>query len=106
MTGQLISDLKQQVPKENIAYKVHFSLAKLVEEIAINARVKKIAFSGGVMQNALLVDLLTEQLKDTYELFFHQQLSPNDECISFGQLAFVHLSSATEHKILLKAETN
>ena len=106
MTEQLISDVKQHVPKETIAYKVHLSLVKLVEQIALNAGLKRIAFSGGVMQNTLLVDLLIDQLTDKFELFFHQQLSPNDECISFGQLAFVHFSSATENKILLKAETN
>ncbi len=106
MTGQLMSDLKQQVPKENIAYKVHLSLAKLVEQIAINANVKKIAFSGGVMQNALLVDLLADRLKENYELFFHQQLSPNDENISFGQLAFVHFSSVKNNRNLLQAVTN
>ena len=106
MTGQLISDLKQQMPKENIAYKVHLSLAYLVEQMAMNAGVKKIAFSGGVMQNALLVDLLTDRLKENYELFFHQQLSPNDENISFGQLAFVHFSSVKNNRNLLQAVTN
>ncbi|MBK8087870.1 MAG: hypothetical protein IPK31_07945 [Chitinophagaceae bacterium] len=58
------------------------------------------------MQNALLVDLLTDRLKENYELFFHQQLSPNDECISFGQLAFVHFSSVKNNRNLLQAVTN
>lgn len=104
-TGQLVNDLIQQVPKETIAYKVHLSLAKLVEQVAAAAAVKKIAFSGGVLQNALLVDLLIEQLKENYELFFHRQLSPNDECISFGQLACVHLSSKRNNRNLLQAVT-
>lgn len=106
LTKQLMSDLTQQVPKENIAYKVHLSLAKLVEQVAVHAGVKQIAFSGGVMQNTLLVDLLTDQLNENYELFFHQQLSPNDECISFGQLAFVHFSSAKNKINLQHAVTN
>jgi len=106
MTEQLMDDLKQAVPKEKIAYKVHLSLVKLVERMAGNAGVKQIAFSGGVMQNALLVDLLTDELKEKFELFFHQQLSPNDECISFGQLAYVHLSSEKNNKARLQAVTN
>lgn len=91
---QLMRDLKNNVAKEVIAYKVHASLAKLVEKAAVNAGVKKIAFSGGVMQNALLVDLLTGLLKDRFELYFHKQLSPNDECISFGQLAMMQISAS------------
>ncbi len=91
---QLMKDLKNNVEKEVIAYKVHVSLAKLVEKAAVNAGVKKIAFSGGVMQNALLVDLLTGLLKDRFELYFHKQLSPNDECISFGQLAMMQISAS------------
>ncbi|MFT3846268.1 MAG: carbamoyltransferase HypF [Lacibacter sp.] len=90
---QVVNDLKQKVSKEVIAYKVHLSLAKLVERAAINSGVKKIAFSGGVMQNALLVDLLNGTLKNNFDLYFHKQLSPNDECISFGQLAMIQMAS-------------
>jgi hydrogenase maturation factor HypF (carbamoyltransferase family) len=72
--------------------------------------IKKLAFSGGVFQNALLVDLLHEKLRKTHELYFHQQLSPNDECISFGQLAWmkirdikqVNKNKLTDKKTLIK----
>jgi hydrogenase maturation protein HypF len=68
----------------------------LIESIASTAGVKKICFSGGVLQNALLVDLIIDTLGQEFQLFFHQRLSPNDECISFGQLAMLHLSVANE----------
>ena len=51
------------------------------------------AFSGGVFQNALLVDFIIELLQHKKQLFFHQQLSPNDECIGFGQLAWYNIQS-------------
>ena len=101
---ELIIDINQNLPKEKIAFKIHLSLARLIESVAINAGVKKIAFSGGVMQNALLVDLLIDTLSDKFELFFHQQLSPNDECISFGQLAYMQLNLKTVSNTLKKTE--
>lgn len=99
---QLAEDLLKGIAKEQIAYSLHLSLAKLVKQLAITAVVQKIAFSGGVFQNALLVDLLKTELKDDHMLYFHQQLSPNDECIAFGQLAHVHLQ--LKKKELIKNE--
>jgi hydrogenase maturation protein HypF len=72
-------------------------LAKAIAKISTHFFIDKLAFSGSVFQNALLTDLILEQLQQKRELFFHQQLSPNDECISLGQLAwyskFYHSSS-------------
>ncbi len=87
MIEELLRDLKNQVDKNLIARKVFVSLAMLIKNVAARSGVTKIAFSGGVFQNALLVDLVTELLQDEASLYFHRQLSPNDECISFGQLA-------------------
>ncbi len=81
----IVMDLQKDKPVSYIAAKFHFSLVKLIEIIADHLKIRKIAFSGGVFQNGLLVDLIIHHLPD-YELYFHQQLSPNDECISFGQL--------------------
>jgi hypothetical protein len=39
-------------------------------------------------KNALLVDLLVRHLSKDFHLYFHRQLSPNDENISFGQLNY------------------
>ena len=72
----------------------HFLLVKYIEQIAITQRIKKIAFSGGVFQNGLLVDLLHYYLGKNYDLFFHQQISPNDENISFGQLVAYQIRNA------------
>ena len=57
-----------------------------VKIVANNLKIKQIAFSGGVFQNGLLVDLIQHHLAEDFDLYFHQQLSPNDENISFGQL--------------------
>lgn len=88
---QVMTDRHRGTPLAEIAYKVHLALANLVEQIAMNAGVQHIAFSGGVMQNALLVDLLMQRLGKKYQLWFHRRLSPNDECIAAGQLAWMYL---------------
>lgn len=73
------------VPK--ICRKVFFSLARLVGQLSDYHSIDRIAFSGGVFQNALLVDMIKKSLNGKKHLYFHVQLSPNDECIGFGQIA-------------------
>lgn len=82
----ILMDLQKGKAKDFIAAKFHFSLMKIIKIVANNLKIEKIAFSGGVFQNGLLVDLIQHHLKSDFQLFFHQQLSPNDENISFGQL--------------------
>jgi hydrogenase maturation protein HypF len=105
MLQAIVDDISNDIEKNVIAYKVHLSLARLVKQVAAEHGLRRIAFSGGVMQNALLADLLIDELSSDHKLFFHQQLSPNDECISFGQLAYFYinekLSVAAENKIEL-----
>jgi hydrogenase maturation protein HypF len=84
----IVFDLKKGKNKDLIAAKFHVSLVKIIQKVARNVGCKKLAFSGGVFQNSLLVDLIIHHLDSEFDLFFHQQLSPNDECISFGQLFF------------------
>jgi hydrogenase maturation protein HypF len=91
MIHEIQDEIRRGINKSAIAYKVHLTLAKMVRRIAENQGIHKIAFSGGVIQNALLIDLLIRELKNDFTLYFHKQLSPNDECISFGQLAFADI---------------
>lgn len=85
---ELIEDWLQKETPAAIAWKFFNSLAKAVAEAAHQLSIDDLAFSGGVFQNALLTDLIIQQLQYKRRLHFHQQLSPNDECIGFGQLAW------------------
>ena len=67
-------------------------MVKCIEKVAVFSKSKEIAFSGGVFQNSVLIDLIIDHLKSKYKLHFHETLSPNDENISFGQLNhYLHL---------------
>jgi hydrogenase maturation protein HypF len=84
----IILDIRKGKAKNYIAAKFHYSLVCLIEIVAKNIQVEKICFSGGVFQNALLVDWIVKKYDDKYKLFFHKNLSSNDENISFGQLVY------------------
>lgn len=70
-----------------IAWQFHVALVHWIAQVAREQGCRTLAFSGGVFQNALLNDLLLSMLSEEFELLFHDELSPNDECISYGQLA-------------------
>ncbi len=95
MVEGVVADKNNNFEITYIARKVFVSLARMIELVAKNYKIKKIAFSGGVFQNVFLIDLIEDILSDVYELVFHQLLSPNDECISFGQLAFDRLNAGS-----------
>ncbi len=82
----LIKDRQAGKSTEYIAAKFHASLALLIKSVAKDLNIKKLAFSGGVFQNSILVDLIHHYMGQDFELFFHKELSPNDENISFGQV--------------------
>ena len=88
LINELIHDWFQKEVNELIAWKFFYSLAKAIARTSNHFFIDKIAFSGGVFQNALLVDMILEILQHKRQLYFHVQLSPNDECISMGQMAW------------------
>ena len=93
MIIEIIQDINDNKPINAIALKVFHSLANCIGLISEKTSIDKIAFSGGVFQNALLVDTIIELLAGKKELFFHRQLSPNDECIGLGQIACYELQT-------------
>jgi hydrogenase maturation protein HypF len=95
---ELFEDLNTGKALDWIAAKFHYSLVLMIKNVANNLKINKIAFSGGVFQNSLLVDFLIYEMKQSHRLYFHQELSPNDENISFGQLICYQVSQLKNHK--------
>ncbi len=86
----IVNDILNNKDAAFIAAKFHFSLVHMIKIISDKTKIKYIAFSGGVFQNALLVDMMQILLSEKLKLFFHEKLSPNDENISFGQMMYVN----------------
>jgi len=87
MLPYIFEDLEKRLDTCAIAWKIFCSLARCIETVIDAFPFKQVAFSGGVFQNELLTELVIELLSQKHELYFHHQLSPNDECIGFGQIA-------------------
>jgi len=81
-------DFKNGISKETIVVNFLFTLATLIIEVSKSNNYSHIALSGGVFQNTTLVDMLLELAPKEIKLYFHKDLSPNDENISFGQLMY------------------
>jgi len=94
----IMADFDAGVDRGLIAARFHSTVVGMVKQVARRAGVKSIAFSGGTMQNALLVDMLIDQLEEHFDLYFHKELSPNDECISYGQLVHYYVNTAVQTK--------
>jgi hydrogenase maturation protein HypF len=84
----MCDDFQNGKPIEQLILNFLYTLAFSIIEIAKLNNYKHIAFSGGVFQNTTLVDLLIELAPKEIKLYFHKDLSPNDENISFGQLVY------------------
>ena len=104
MILQIMKEKNENKPVEEIARKFFYSLAQLVLEVSNHFKINQLAFSGGVFQNKLLLDMIIELMQHKRELYFHQQLSPNDECISFGQIAYKTGIKKAPHPILQEKE--
>lgn len=87
----LLIDLAKGKAPAYIAAKFHRTLVSIIQNVANNTHCEQLAFSGGVFQNGLLVDMIRHHLQGTFQLYFHEQLSPNDENISLGQLAYFQI---------------
>ncbi len=85
---QIIDDLIKNIDFQEIAAKFHLTLVNYIWQIAEKYGYEHLAFSGGVFQNALLVDLLIENNNNRKKLYFQKEVSPNDEGIVLGQLIY------------------
>jgi len=84
----IINDIQNNTKKDEIAAKFHLTLTDYIWKIAENHQIDQIALSGGVFQNALLVDLIINTKPKEKKLYFHKEFSPNDEGIPFGQIIY------------------
>jgi hydrogenase maturation protein HypF len=90
MLRAIVDDRRQGRAPAEIAMAFHASIAEAIETIACYARVARIVVSGGVFQNALLLEMLSTSLGD--RLWFNTKVPPNDGGLSLGQAAFAALS--------------
>ncbi len=89
MIVELVDDLLNKTAHEVIAYRFHLWVVDAILQIVDQYQAKKVIFSGGCLQNALLMCLLEEKLKDRKRIYyFNEKVPANDGGISLGQIIF------------------
>src|SRR6266540_2779817 len=86
----IVADLVRRVPATVIAAKFHNAVASLIFQVARRIRaergIRRVALSGGVFQNRLLLKRTTRLLEAAgFEVFTHSRVPPNDGGIALGQ---------------------
>jgi hydrogenase maturation protein HypF len=95
----LTGDLHAGVDREQIAARFHRSLIEVTAATAIRVadrnNVQRIALSGGVFQNRLLLENINAALAGAgYEVLVHRLVPANDGGLSLGQAAIASLAPA------------
>jgi hydrogenase maturation protein HypF len=90
-----VEDLLSQVPPAVIAAKFHLGVADLIVRMAVTIReqrkLNRVALSGGVFQNVMLLQAACKRLSDaSFEVLTHCRVPPNDGGISLGQAAIAN----------------
>jgi hydrogenase maturation protein HypF len=85
----VVDDVRAGVPAGVIGARFHAAVARLVAELAARcaSAADTVALSGGVFQNALLLDASSTALSDRgFTVITHRRVPPNDGGIALGQL--------------------
>jgi hydrogenase maturation protein HypF len=97
LLSAVIEDLHQGISKGKISVKFHNTVAWMINEmchlIADETGISKVALSGGVFQNRLLLGKTVSLLESSgFQVFTHRQVPCNDGGISLGQAVIANLA--------------
>jgi len=86
----IVSDLERRVAVESISSKFHNTIARIILNMCIKIRktsgLDRVALSGGVFQNSLLLENACVFLeKNNFKVFTQHRVPPNDGGIALGQ---------------------
>ncbi|MBC9713934.1 carbamoyltransferase HypF [Streptomyces sp. TRM66268-LWL] len=92
LVREVVADVRAGTPNEVIAARFHNGVAHAVLDGCCGLRettgLELVALSGGVFQNALLLDRTTDLLRrHGFRVLTHRHIPPNDGGISLGQAA-------------------
>ena len=91
----IVSDLERGVGVESISSKFHNTIAKIILSMCIKIRktsgLYRVALSGGVFQNRLLLENTYVLLnKNNFKVFTQHRVPPNDGGIAVGQVVIAN----------------
>jgi len=91
----IVSDLERRVEVESISSKFHNTMAKIILNMCLKIRkisgLNRVALSGGVFQNSLLLENTYVLLdKNDFKVFTQHRVPPNDGGIALGQVVIAN----------------
>jgi hydrogenase maturation protein HypF len=98
LLAAVVEDIRNKVPVPKISLKFHITVAGIVTQmcklIARENNIKRVALSGGVFQNRLLLKLAVAALeREGFEVLTHRLVPANDGGISLGQAVVANFAS-------------
>jgi hydrogenase maturation protein HypF len=93
--AELIDEVRSDTPVSAVSLRFHHTVASMVNEmcelIANDTGIDRVALSGGVLQNRLLLRLTTKALRNQgFSVLTHRMVPTNDGGISLGQAAIAN----------------
>jgi hydrogenase maturation protein HypF len=87
---EIVHDIESGIDVSKIAGKFHNTIARIICEVAKKMKsetgINDVVLSGGVFQNALLVNkTIIELEKAGFKVYTHSKVPPNDGGLSLGQ---------------------
>jgi hydrogenase maturation protein HypF len=104
----VVEDLLQGTAPALISARFHLTLVRLFTDLCDYLRrengLTRVVLSGGVFQNALLLDGLVRSLEDKkFKVYMHTQVPTNDGGLSLGQ-AVIAAATASRSQIVRGVE--
>jgi hydrogenase maturation protein HypF len=107
LLAAVVADIRDKVPTPLISLKFHNTMAEIVAKmckmIAEESKINRVALSGGVFQNRLLLKLATASLKrEGFKVLSHRLVPANDGGISLGQAVVANFATGRKAYVVEK----
>lgn len=84
----IIEHKNKGLSPSRLASLFHQYLARCIERMVNKAGISNVVINGGCFQNRLLLEYTINLLRSEYNVYFAEQVPPNDGCISLGQIYY------------------
>ena len=84
----ILADVQNKISLNIISTKFHNTMTEIITNVALQFKIENVALSGGVFQNAYLLERTVNRLNaNNFKPYWHQRIPTNDGGISVGQIS-------------------
>jgi hydrogenase maturation protein HypF len=105
LLSAIVEDVHANVSVGMIGARFHHTVVEIAIDICRRARastnLNEVALSGGVWQNQILLDLVRDRLRrESFVVYFHQQVPSNDGGLALGQAVIANFARAEQYELI------